>query len=198
VVPPCHQGELVDLVDAFPALLALPLHPVPVQVRTYPVQDLAAELVLLPLTRVKLQNSLAHPVHPIAQQGHQVVPEELPDAFVELEAHELRAAPDLALLVLGGDAGGAAAVGLLVHRRAVVIDVRVELYVEVLRHVLLAVCMFDSCVQVAPNLVQIDLFEACRIIDGIFIRHLLRSPQESRLTLVFLYHNKNLHNIYNY
>ena len=60
VVPPGDEGQLVDLVYSLPALLALPAHPVPVEVGAHPVEDLGAELILLPLGRVELQYRLVH------------------------------------------------------------------------------------------------------------------------------------------
>lgn len=55
----------VDLVDAFPALVALAAHPVSVEVGADAVEHFTGEAVVLPLLRVELQHALVHQVFPI-------------------------------------------------------------------------------------------------------------------------------------
>lgn len=55
----------VDLVNAFPALVALAAHPVSVEVGADAVQHFAGEAVVLPLLRVELEHTLVHQVFPV-------------------------------------------------------------------------------------------------------------------------------------
>ena len=60
MLAPRVQRQLIDLVDVLPALLQLAPHPVPVDVGADAVQNVRAELVLLPVTCVELENWLIH------------------------------------------------------------------------------------------------------------------------------------------
>ncbi len=52
----------VDFIDPFPALVALPAHPVAVEVSTDPIEHFTGEPVILPLLCVELQNALVHQI----------------------------------------------------------------------------------------------------------------------------------------
>lgn len=158
-VAPRHQRQLIDLVDALTALLALSAHPVPVQVRTDAVQHLRTETVVFPLARVEGEHVLVHEVGAAADQVHQVVPQEVFDPSVQLEAHQLGAAD---LRRCGGrrffrtGAGHRRTlVGVQMHAGTVVVDVCVQLHVTGLGHRVSVVNMFDAVLQVAPYGVEI-------------------------------------------
>lgn len=132
VVAPCHERQLIDLVHILTALLALAADPVAVEVGANAVEDLARELVLLPLLGVECEHVLAHQVDSLAFQLHQVVLEEVLQALVEFQANELGPSSRSLLLDALTAATNSFTVAcvaqtrLLVDAGAVVIDVAAE------------------------------------------------------------------------
>lgn len=129
VAAPGHQRQLVDLVHILTALLALALHPMPVQVGADTVQHLARELILLPALGVEAQHFLVHQIDPILVQPHEVVLEKLLQPFVQLLADQLGPARRCADAFFRYLRRARARVGLLVDTRTVIVDMseRVEI-----------------------------------------------------------------------
>ena len=119
------------------------------------VENFAAELVFLPLSRVELENWFINKLVAIVQETHLVRLQILLQSFVQLQTNKLSSARLSSLLSLGSGCPGPGLSVVLVDAGAVVVDVSVELHVATPGHGVSLEDLLDASPQVSPDLVQV-------------------------------------------
>lgn len=90
-VPPRDQRQIVNLIHVIVSTIILSLHPVTIQIRTEPIEDLTTELIVLPLFCKELEQTFILEVNAASLQSVQIELKECLQLLVEFTANYLSA-----------------------------------------------------------------------------------------------------------